>query len=244
MKKKKTGKKILWTLLIIIAAGAAAFQIYCIPYYHAKGAPDFTADGTVSVSDEGKYIFYDGPGESTALVFYPGAKVDEKAYNALMVSLAEDGTDCFLVKMPLHLAFFGKNRADIILDAYDYDTWLMGGHSLGGSMAAEYTKGHEEKVDGLVFLASFSAADLTGDSKLRCLSVYGSRDRVLDRGKYEKSKNNLPDGALTEIVIEGGNHAGYAYYGPQRGDGEAEISVEEQIEKTAEAVKVWLTQAP
>lgn len=235
----KAGKKVLCILLIIILAGAAAFLLYCLPYYHAKNAPDFSEDERVSIEDKGKYIFYDGPGTDTALIFYPGAKVDEKAYEALMVGIAEEGTDCFLVKMPLHRAFFGKSRADIIMKSYDYDAWLMGGHSLGGSMAAEYTKSHGDAVDGLVFLASFSASDLTRYQNLRCLSVYGSRDLVLNRSKYEQNKANLPAGSLSEVVIDGGNHAGFAYYGPQKGDGEAAISKEEQIKKTVDAVAEW-----
>lgn len=237
MKKKL---KILIPVIALLAL-AGIFLAYCIPYYHAEGAPDFSANEIVTITDGGNYYFYDGPGKDTALIFYPGAKVEAKAYEALMVGLAEDGTDCFLVKMPLHMAFFGEDRAEDIMAMYSYDTWLMGGHSLGGSMAALYTGSHEDTVDGLILLASFSTADLSDDTGLTVVSVYGSEDKVLKRPKYEKNKKNLPPDTSSEYVIEGGNHAGFAYYGPQKGDGTAAISKEEQIKKTVEAIEARFT---
>lgn len=218
--------------MIIVLVLAAAFLGYCLPYYHAVDAPAFPADGAVKVFDKKDYAVYDGPGEKTALVFYPGAKVDEKAYGALMYGIAETGTDCFLVKMPFHLAIFGKNRAAGIIEDYgEYDSWIMGGHSLGGSMAAAFAKTHEDKIDGLVLLASYSLEDLS-ETGMKVISVYGSNDQVLNREHYEENKKNLPAETFSEKVIEGGNHAGFAYYGPQKGDGEAEILKEEQIRQT------------
>ena len=46
----------------------------------------------------------------------------------------------------------------------------------------------------------------------------------------EKYADYLPEDALT-YVIDGGNHANYAYYGEQKGDGEATITREEQQEE-------------
>ena len=40
--------------------------------------------------------------------------------------------------------------------------------------------------------------------------------------------------------IEGGNHARFGDYGPQKGDGTAQITPEEQWEETADAVINWL----
>ncbi len=237
--KSPKKKRILWALLLVPAVLLAAFLIYCIPYYHTHHAPDFPADGTVRIREEKNYYFYDGPGEDSALIFYPGAKVEERSYEDLMVQIAEGGTDCFLVKMPLHIAFFGKNRANAILSSYDYSTWYMGGHSLGGSVAAIYTKAHEDAIDGLFLCASFSTADLSDDPALSVLSVYGSADRVLEHDKYEASRKNYLAGAFTEYVIDGGNHAGFAWYGPQKGDGKASISQAEQITKTAEIFSSW-----
>ena len=58
-------------------------------------------------------------------------------------------------------------------------------------------------------------------------SFYGSEDKVLNMEKYEEYYNNLPVDVIEE-VIDGGNHANYAHYGAQDGDGEATITREEQ----------------
>jgi len=60
-------------------------------------------------------------------------------------------------------------------------------------------------------------------------SFYGSEDRVLNMEKYKECLVNFPDDVIEE-VIEGGNHAYYAHYGEQEGDGTATITREEQQE--------------
>lgn len=42
------------------------------------------------------------------------------------------------------------------------NSWYVGGHSLGGAMAASYAAKHTDELDGLVLLAAYSTADLTG----------------------------------------------------------------------------------
>jgi pimeloyl-ACP methyl ester carboxylesterase len=110
----------------------------------------------------------------------------------------------------------------------------MGGHSLGGAMAASYVSKNEDDFRGLVLLAAYSTADLS-DSDLHVISLYGSEDGVLNMEKYEKYRSNLPEDTA-EDIIDGGCHAYFGMYGEQRGDGEAKITNEEQILYTAEAV--------
>jgi pimeloyl-ACP methyl ester carboxylesterase len=110
----------------------------------------------------------------------------------------------------------------------------MGGHSLGGSMAASYVSKHTEDFVGLVLLGSYSTADLAG-SGLKVLSVYGSEDQVMNREKYEKYRSNLPED-FVERVIDGGCHAYFGMYGAQKGDGIPTISNETQINITADAI--------
>ncbi|MBQ9680167.1 MAG: alpha/beta hydrolase [Ruminococcus sp.] len=175
----------------------------------------------------------DGEGEDTALVFYPGAKVDSEAYLPLMKKLAENGIDCFLLKAPMRIAIFDMNAAERIIDKYDYQTWLLSGHSMGGIAAAGCAAENSDVVDGVVLLASYPNNVLGDDISL--LSIYGTEDMVLGRDAYEKAKSNYPSNSQ-EVVITGGNHAQFGNYGRQSGDGEATITREEQQEKTVAAI--------
>ena len=120
----------------------------------------------------------------------------------------------------------------------DITDWYIGGHSLGGAMAASYAAKHTDELDGLVLLAAYSTADLT-DSGLRVYSTYSSEDGVLNREKYEADRINLPQDT-TETVIDGGCHAGFGSYGAQKGDGAPVISAEEQQQQTADALAAWM----
>jgi pimeloyl-ACP methyl ester carboxylesterase len=112
---------------------------------------------------------------------------------------------------------------DVQYDSDDYpeiDEWYLGGHSLGGSMAASFLAENTDDFEGLILLGSYSTADIT----LPVLSIYGSKDNVLNREKYEKYKPNISE-SLTEFVIDGGCHAYFGMYGEQDGDGTPTISV-------------------
>ena len=102
----------------------------------------------------------------------------------------------------------------------------MMGHSLGGAMAASFCASHQEEVDNLVLLAAYSTADLS-KLDLDVYSFYGSEDHVLNMEKYKECYANLPEDTV-ETVIDGGNHAYYAHYGEQNGDGTATITRAEQ----------------
>ena len=129
--------------------------------------------------------------------------------------------------MPLNLAFMGINRADgIRADYQEIDSWVIGGHSLGGAMAAEYAKNNEENLDGLIMFASYPAnyEDFV-DFPIPILTIIGSRDPGAPQQEefYETIANSA-----RRFVIEGGNHRQYADYSFQRGDGIATISAEKQ----------------
>ena len=95
-------------------------------------------------------------------------------------------------------------------------------------------------IDGVVLLASYPNRAMNKDTRL--LSIYGSEDKVLERGAYEDARSYFPQNAY-EVIIEGGNHAGFGNYGKQNGDGTAAISSEEQQEKTVEEILKLLENA-
>lgn len=239
----KRANKLLIPLIVaviiigIIIGGCAA---YVSIYYHADGesiaahAKKCEGYAYISFPDEKTVVF--SPDDATSgLIFYPGGKVEFTSYIPLMAACAEKGILCVIVKMPCNLAVLDVNAADGIREEYpEIENWYIGGHSLGGSMAATYLSDNYEYFDGLVLLGSYSTADLSS-LPTEVLSVYGSEDGIMNREKYEKYKTNLPVG-FDEHVIEGGCHAYFGMYGDQKGDGEATITSEEQIDITAELI--------
>ena len=171
-------------------------------------------------------------------LYYPGGKVDCDAYAPLLSECASEGILCVIVKMPFNLAVFGINKGLDVLEIlpYDVDNWYIGGHSLGGSMAANCAANHPGMFNGIIFLASYSSIDV---SDYRVLSIYGSEDEVMEHRNYEKYKKNFPNEYsknLIEIIIDGGNHSGFGMYGTQKGDGIATISNVDQIKITADSI--------
>ena len=225
-------KKWKWGIpLLVIAVLCGVFLIYTGNVYPAdQGAADaLQSDERVSVSQTGYGWFFDGPSEENALVFYPGAKIDETAYAPLLHRLAEHGMDACLVRMPFHLALFGRDRAVDLMEQYAYPHWYLGGHSLGGAMAAVCAAEHGEDLSGLILLAAYPTKEL--DDDLLLISIYGSEDRVLNMEKMEAGRQFAPD-RYREYVISGGNHAQFGDYGKQKGDGDASLTPEEQQEQT------------
>lgn len=241
---KRKRKIFLWcaSIFAALAIVAVAFAIYVGDYYRADlGAIEaFKVENDVKAQTwKDGTIVYAPENAKTGLIFYPGGKVEYTAYVPLMRACASQGILCVLVEMPMNLAVFDVGAADGIREKFPaIEHWYIGGHSLGGSMAASYLKKHTDEFDGLILLASYSTVDLSR-TDLRVLSVYGSEDGVLNLEKYKKYKKNLPDG-FAEVVIKGGCHAYFGMYGEQKGDGKATITHAEQIARTVE-VSVQLT---
>ncbi len=224
----------IMTIASVFALVVFAWLIYANDYYRPTAtAKRAMVENTLNVEVVGAkdyYRFDKVDHEATkGIVFYPGGKVDETAYAPLLLELAAEGYEVYLVKMPAKLAIFGMNAAeDIINEQSHIEEWTMMGHSLGGAMAASFSASHDEEIDKLVLLAAYSTEDLS-DKDIRVYSFYGSEDKVLNMEKYEQYYANLPEDVVEE-VIDGGNHANFAYYGEQDGDGEATITRDEQQE--------------
>ena len=222
-------------LAFAIIVGACA--IYLGDYYRADNEEigAFLPQGTTLKEKPDGTIVFEPEGATKGFIFYPGGKVEYTAYIPLMQACAEEGILCVLLEMPFNLAVLDVNAADGIQKEYpEIEEWYIGGHSLGGSMAASYLTDHAEDYEGLILLGSYSTADLS-DSDLAVLSVFGSEDEVMNREKYDKYKSSLP-GDFTEYVIDGGCHAYFGMYGAQDGDGTPAITNEEQIRITVENI--------
>lgn len=227
-------KKKLLILLISIAAILTACTLYLNDYYHTdeQAVLEFSSDITATEIAKNTLAFVP-ENAKTGLVFYPGGKVEYTAYEPLMKACADRGILCVLVKMPFNLAVLDVNAADGIAEKYpEIENWYVGGHSLGGSMAATYASKNTDSIDGVVLLGAYSTSDL---KDIKVLSIYGSEDGVMNRDKYQKYLDNLPKD-FTEYVIGGGNHANFGMYGEQKGDGTSSLTPTEQILLTAEKI--------
>jgi len=240
MSKKK--KRILVIILAIVFLIACGITWYLKQYYPASEA---AMDVVTSkhdyqiVEEANQQIAFVPENPKAGLIFYPGAKVQYEAYAPLMDRLASNGMLCVLLHMPCNLAILDQNAADGIQEQYPQVTeWYIGGHSLGGAMAASYVSKHAEQYSGLLLLAAYSTKDLK-DTDLKVLCVYGSNDQVMKKKRWEECLNNLPKGYIT-FEIEGGNHGYFGDYGEQKGDGTATVRREEQIESTVDAVMSYL----
>ena len=237
LKNKSKAFKVTSAVLLALVIVIGSSLVYLCDYYRAdEGAVAvFGAEENITVSVRDGNVIFEPQNATRALIFYPGGKVEHHAYEPLLAELARDGVLCVLVKMPFNLAVFDINAAEGIREQYpEIKEWYIGGHSLGGSMAASYLAKNVEDYEGLILLASYSTADLS-DFDLDVISIYGSEDEVLNREKYEENKANLPAN-FTETVIEGGCHAYFGMYGAQDGDGTPTISNSEQISVSADAI--------
>ena len=228
-------KKGLLIFLAVVLAVSMAFGVYAGQYYHAD--LEAIQDQSLHMDyermerlEDGSLVFYPAQYQS-AVIFYPGGKVEALAYIPLMEHLAQEGVLAVLMPMPFNLAVLAKDAAAGIPEQFpEVESWYMAGHSLGGSMAASFAGENTAWVDGLILLAAYS----TDPVDVPVLSICGSEDGVLNMEKYDKYRPNLAE--LTEVVLEGGNHAGFGLYGPQEGDGTASMTNQQQIARTAELI--------
>ncbi len=161
----------------------------------------------------------------TGFIIYPGGRVDPRAYAPTARQVAEHGYLVVIVRMPLNLAVFDPGAAEKVIAAYPaIQHWAVGGHSLGGAMAANFTSQHPGRVQGLVLWAAYPASsDDLSTSGLRVVSIFGSLDGLATSEKIDASRLLLPVDT-TWVSIAGGNHAQFGWYGNQAGDNAAVIS--------------------
>lgn len=228
---KKRTKIILISVGLVLICLIAGIFVYLCTYYKAVDVDSyFKNDNNVKVEEIKEGYLFDSNDSDKALIFYPGAKVDTKAYAPFCHQMAENGYDVFLIDMPFHFAIFDSNAADDIIEKYNYESYYIAGHSLGGAMAANYAAKNANKIKGLLLLAAYPTKDLSS-TNLTVLTIYGENDGVLNRKKVEEGRSLMPKSNF-EYVISGGNHAQFGSYGKQKKDNDATISSSKQIDET------------
>lgn len=174
------------------------------------------------------------------LIFYPGGLVDPEAYIPLLAPLAEEGVRVIITRPWLGLAVFNPQAAWYVVDREPPLRWYVAGHSLGGAMAVQAVKGKPQLFAGLALLGAYAdTADDYSQGTLPVLSVSATQDGLSTPAEIEAGKSRLP-ADTRYVVLDGGNHAQFGSYGPQRGDGTATLSASEQQARTRAALREWL----
>lgn len=224
---------------------------------------DVPAGVYVSYSRESIIVTDSGANSAlnSGLVLYPGGLVDAAAYITIASEIASRGIPVVIARFTSNLAVTNPDAAlTLVRDSGLASRWVIAGHSLGGAMAADCLYRNPGFFEGLVLLASYppEAADLSGrDTPV--LSLAGGNDMIAAVSDIQDSFDRLPpvtiaaspqpdftlDGGPASIfhIIEGGNHAGFGNYGPQAGDGTAEITTERQWEITADYIEHFFREA-
>ena len=217
-------------ILLVLAILAGVFFWYVSDYYRAEDAAleILAQDSGITVQDNLTMLSPAAPTD-TAMIFYPGAKVEAEAYLPLLDQIRQTGITCILVHMPFHMAIFDTNAAEDVIDQFPaFQHWYIAGHSMGGAMASQFASDHPDQIDGLILMGAYIYGDYLAE---KTLTIYGSLNQsVEDHIDYTE---NI-------VEIEGGNHAQFGNYGPQKGDPPATISAQEQQAQTVAAIKVFL----
>lgn len=219
-------------ILLVLAILAGVFFWYVSDYYRAEDAAleILAQDSGITVQDNLTMLSPAAPTD-TAMIFYPGAKVEAEAYLPLLDQIRQTGITCILVHMPFHMAIFDTNAAEDVIDQFPaFQHWYIAGHSMGGAMASQFASDHPDQIDGLILMGAYIYGDYPAE---KTLTIYGSLNQsVEDHIDYTE---NI-------VEIEGGNHAQFGNYGPQKGDLPAAISAEDQQKQTVAAIEAFLAQ--
>lgn len=228
--KKRKFLRFIPLLLIVLIVSYAAFWVLSYSRPTEDAITAFNSNSNIEVLND-KFITFTPKDKKTetGFIFYPGGKVAPEAYAPICSKIASQGYKVIIVPMPLNLAVLNGDKAQEVIKAYpEIKNWVIGGHSLGGVMAASFAKKHTDEIKGLVMFAAYPQAkdDMSKDD-LKVLSLWGSEDGCADISKVTGAKAILPKDAEF-MPIEGGNHAQFGNYGAQKGDNQAKIPAVQQ----------------
>jgi dienelactone hydrolase len=222
--------------IALALGGAAGLAVVVFARPFTAQEPALTAmqsDSAVTVSESATRIVLmpTRAPSATGVFFQPGAKVESRAYAAVLRPLAEAGHLVVIVKQPLTIAFLALGAFDAAQEDFpEVEAWVLGGHSLGGTVAAIQADGNDEDAPGaargLLLHASYPGSDISGTLRASAMSISGTLDGLATPTDIEASRDNLPRTAQF-LAIEGAVHSFFGDYGPQPGDGVPTISHDE-----------------
>ncbi|MDG5472252.1 alpha/beta hydrolase [Jeotgalibacillus sp. ET6] len=236
-------KWIKYSLMTIAALSLTVFTVFYVwsqQTYQASNELEELVRPDDWIEEDGILTFLPEDPNDKGVILYPGAKVEPEAYAYYAKELSDEGYLVAIPSLRFNLALLDSNKAaEVIAGHPDVDTWVIGGHSLGGVAAASFAS-EEDQIAGVLFLASYPAgsADFSGSS-LPMLSLFGGNDGLTSKDQIQESKDLLSQSAEV-YEIEGGNHAQFGLYGEQKGDQPAAISALDQQNTMVQITLEWL----
>lgn len=232
------------TLKTIWFSAVIVFMFWQFYSFQSKGVDEslLCNNETIKVEENSDFYLFEPLKEfKEVLVFFPGAMVDPEAYVPLCRKIAENNIKVYLIKMPWRLASQGHNLPkELKLFVDSSKTYILGGHSLGAKMAAQFVYENPNLVDKLILIGTTHPRDISlAESTISILKIYGSNDGVADEESIIKNKSKLP--ITTKFVkVNGANHSQFGYYGFQLGDSSASIDREQQQAETLQSIMAFL----
>jgi pimeloyl-ACP methyl ester carboxylesterase len=243
-------RKILRTVWVIFGI---SFFLWMANSLRAQGFDRsiLESDTKTTVEETSRFISFDpnlNP-EPTGFIFLPGGLVQPEAYAPMVRAIADRGYTVFIVKLPFGSAPFDSQEASVmeqtlaIMDTNDsIQYWAVGGHSRGAAIAARFAYSYGDQFDGLVLIGTSHPKEEAFDlshTTLAVTKIHASNDGLASVEEVQANAMYLP-ADTNWVLIDGGNHAQFGYYGAQLGDNAATISREQQQELTVEAVLSFL----
>jgi pimeloyl-ACP methyl ester carboxylesterase len=232
-------------------AMAASLVVFgCLGYLYVASQPTgeairaLASDGAVRVTAYDSFTTFlpaRGAGNPTGLLFLPGTPVDPRAYAPITRAVAEHGFPAAIVSTPWRgltseASSVMPERIAAAQQALGARRWVIAGHSRGGAFAARIVADNPGAFAGLVLVASVhpigvdlraATADVT--------QLSGDRDRTTTRAALADALTLLPP-STRMIVVRGGNHSQFGFYGKYPFDGTATIPRSQQIAETVDVL--------
>jgi len=177
------------------------------------------------------------------LIFFPGGLVQPNAYAPMARRLAEQGHHVVIVRLPYRLAPTRAYQQFVFETAAQTLTlpprpWVIGGHSRGGKLAAEFASEHPNQIAGLALIGTTHPKDRDLSALPPCvpvLKISGTHDGIAPAEEADRNRHNLPP-HTGYVAIDGGNHTQFGYYRYQLLDRRPAIDRETQQRQLVDAL--------
>jgi hypothetical protein len=231
MKKKKFWKifKTVWFSVVSI------FFIWNWTTFQSRNLSNdtFKSDNYIEVIQTDDQIIFKSKKSVKTLevIFFQGGLVDPKAYAPLCRKIADSGYTCHLIKMFLRLPQRDYKKISKMFDLKS-GPYVIGGHSQGGKMAAQFVYENPEIMKGLFLIGTSHPRDINlSNLSIPIIKLYAENDGLASVEEVLENKGKLPKHANL-ILIKGANHSQFGYLGKLLMDNSANISLEDQQQQT------------